>query len=161
MVDAVRRTPVASRAVREGFTFIEVLVILIVVGVGLMGAIGLISYGTRLSSKSQGEAVGMATAVSVATDPLPRLDPRLASGWSYTPYDFDGNGVMTSTARGFVNGVYVERIETSGPVDVIARSTAGRVTARSANVAVTVYETISGAEIAAFTTRIVRQRGSP
>jgi prepilin-type N-terminal cleavage/methylation domain-containing protein len=146
---------------RRGFTFIEVLVILIVVSIGLMGAIGLISYGTRLGSKSQAEAIALSTAVSVATDPLPRMDPRLASGWTYTPYDFDGNGTMTSIAKGFINGVYVERTETSLPGDVIARGLDTRVQARSARVDVTVYESISGSEVASFTTRIVRQRGSP
>lgn len=152
------RHPIPGRA---GFTFIEVLVILIVVGIGLMGAIGLIAYGTRLGAKSQGEAIAMATAVSVANDPRPRLDAALGSTWSYTPYDFDGAGTMTSEAKGYINGVYVERIETSTPADVIARTAAATVQARSARVDVRVFETTNGDEIAAFTTRIVRQRGGP
>lgn len=146
---------------RSAFTLIEVLVILLVITLGLAGAISLIAYGARLSSQAQGEAIGMATAISVATDPLPRLPADMTASWTYTPYDFDGTGTMTSTAQGFVNGVYVTRTETSLPADVIARAADNRVFARSARVDVTVYEGISGAEIASFTTRIVRQRESP
>lgn len=146
---------------RSAFTFIEVLVILVVVGIGLMGAVGLIAYGARLGSKSQSEAIAMSTATAVAVDPRPLLAPDIASGWTYAPYDLDGTGDLSSTAKGFINGVYVERIETSGDADIATRSTAGRVTARSARVSVTVYETISGDEITSFVTRIVRQRGAP
>lgn len=145
----------------SAFTLIEVLVILLVVTLGLAAAIGLIAYGARLSSKAQGEAIGMATAVTVAYDPLPRVATEMAAGWSYTPYDFDGAATVTSTATGFINGLYVVRTETSTAADVIARAADSHVYARSARVDVTVYETIQGAEITSFTTRIVRQRESP
>jgi len=147
---------------RDGFTFVEVLILLVVITIGLVGAIGLITYGTRLSSKAQGELIGMATAVSVAMDPQPRLPADTAANWTYTPYAFDAGGIATSTATGFINGLYVQRTETSkDPQDIIARSPGGQVYARSALVEVTVYETIGGAEVASFTTRIVRQRETP
>jgi Tfp pilus assembly protein PilV len=146
---------------RRAFTFIEVLVILLVVGIGLMSAVGLIVYGNQLGSKAQGETIAMATAIAVANDPSPRLEPILVSGWSYTPYDMNGLGTMTSTARGYINGVYVERTETSLPADVIARDSGGDVFVRSAHVRVVVTEAINGEELTTFSTRIIRQRGQP
>ena len=146
---------------RGGFTFIEVLTILIVVGVGLTGAVALVAYGMRMASRSQGEAVAMATAVSVADDPRPRLDPAVAADWSYAPYDFnDRTGTVTSTATGFVNGLYVKRTETSVPADVMAVS-GTTVYARSAVIEVVVYEAIGGGELMSFVKRVVRHRGSP
>lgn len=146
---------------RLAFTFIEVLVILLVVGIGLMSAVGLIVWGNQLGSRSQGETIALATAIAVANDPLPRLDPILISGWSYTAYDMDADS-GTSEARGYLNGVYVERTETSTASDIIARDAAsGTVYARSAHVRVVVTEAIGGDELTTFSTRILRQRGQP
>jgi prepilin-type N-terminal cleavage/methylation domain-containing protein len=148
---------------RAGFTFLEVLCTLLVVTIGLMGVIGLIAYGNRLNSAAQAGAIATATAISVAYDPQPRLDPAVASNWSYTPYNFnDTAGLQTSNAMGFINGMYVTRVETSAPADILARSPITlQVYARSALVDVTVYETIGGAVAAQFTTRIVRQQEAP
>jgi Tfp pilus assembly protein PilV len=146
---------------RTGFTLIEVLAILVIIGVGLFSVIALVSYGTRKAGITQVQAIAMATAVSVAYDPTPRLDPVIAVDWIYTPYDINASGNVTSTARGNINGTFVERIETSTDADVIARTAGGQVQARSARVDVTVWETYKGDELASFVTRIVRQAETP
>lgn len=147
----------------SGFTFVEVLSTLLVVTIGLMGVVGLIAYGNRLSAKTQGETIAMATAISIASDPQPRLDPVIAADWSHTPYDFDNDiSIQTANSMGIINGMYVRRIETSKPADVIAKSAAqSKIYARSALVEVTVYETLGGEPLASYAVRIVRQREAP
>lgn len=145
---------------RPGFTFIEVICILLVVSFGLLGVIGLVSYGMSIAAKTQGSTTGLSTAVSVAMDPRPFVPQVLASDWDYTPYDMDGSGALTSTAKGYINGFWVERTETSTDADVIARS-GSVVHARAATVSVDVFETFRGNAVAAYTTQIVRQRGAP
>jgi Tfp pilus assembly protein PilV len=146
---------------QTGFTLIEVLIILMVVGTGLFSVVALAAYGTRIAELAQGKAIAMSTAISIAFDPRPRLDPEVAGDWSYMPYSIDGSGILTSTAQGYVNGLFVERIETSRPEDVLARSTDGLVHARSAHVQVTVADANNGGELTSFATRIIRQRQSP
>lgn len=159
-VVSCRRLP---GSLRTGFTFIEVLILLMVISVGLTGVIGLIVYGSRLASKAQAETIAMATAISVANDPRPMLDAAMAGEWSYTPYDFDNNtGTLTSTARGYVNGLYLRRVETTTPADIIARSAIdGLVYARSALVEVDAFETVGGSVVTSYVKRIVRQRAAP
>jgi Tfp pilus assembly protein PilV len=147
-----RRTP------RQGFTFMEVICILLVMTFGLLGVVGLVSYGMSIASRSQGVTSGMATALSVAIDPRPLLDQRTASSWEYTPYDMDAAGDASSIARGHINGFYVERTETAKAADIIARD-GGTVYTRAATVTVEVYEGFRGETVASYTTHIVRQRG--
>lgn len=147
-----------------GFTFIEVLIVLMVVSLGLIGVIGLIIYGNRLSSKAQGRMMATATAISVVHDPQPKLDPGVAADWVYNPYpDFDNGAIdQISTATGYINGLYVRREERSAPADIISMSaTTSRVYARSALVTVEVYETVGGTAVASFSKRVVRQRVAP
>ena len=145
---------------RGGFTFIEVTLLLLVITLGLLGVVGLVSYGMTLAAKSQGETTGLATAVSVADDPAPLLAKEVAGDWTYTPYGMDLTGALSSTAKGFINGFYVVRTETSGDADVVARDPGtGRVQVRSARVEVDVFATINGAVVASYATRIMRQRG--
>ncbi len=147
---------------RRGFTFVEVIILLLVIGVGLMGVVGLVSYGMRIAAKSQGETTGLITAVSVARDPAPLLAPETAGDWTFTPYDMDGTGTLTSRASGFINGYWVVRTETSTDADIVARDgAAGAVQVRSAQVAVEVYGTINGTAVASYSTRLVGRGGGP
>jgi Tfp pilus assembly protein PilV len=148
---------------RLAFTFIEVLLILLVIGVGVFGSVGVVAYGMRLASVAQAQSIGMATAVSVANDPRPLLAPTAAGDWSYAPYDFDALGDAESTATGYINGLYVNRHESTTAADIAARSVSAsaHVYARSALIEVTVYEAMGGQEIASFVTRVTRQRGTP
>lgn len=153
-------TPRAPRPL-AGFTFIEVLAILLVISFGLLGVVGLVLYGMNNAARSQGETTGMATAISVANDPAPLLGPETSSDWRFTPYNMDGNGRLSSTANGYINGYYVIRTEISDDADVAARDGAGRVQVRSARVEVDVYATIAGSVVASYTCRITRQRSGP
>lgn len=143
------------------FTFVEVLLVVLVIGMGLLSVSALVIYGGRLSSRSQSESIAMATAVSVANDPTPLLDPVIASDWSPGSYSFDATGPVSATTTGFINGVYVKRIESSTAGDILARSAAGKVYARSVLVDVSIYDTFMGSEVASFTTRLIRQRKGP
>jgi Tfp pilus assembly protein PilV len=145
---------------RAAFTFVEVICILLVVIMGVLGAVGLATYGMKISHRAQGQSTGLATAISVATDPQPLLDPVVAPNWTYTPYNLDSAVAVTSTASGFINGYYVERTETSTPADIIAVEGA-TVHARSAQVSVDVWDTFKGALVASYNTRIIRQRTGP
>lgn len=151
--DAMRTLP------RKAFTLIEVLAIVAVAGVGLAAVIGLVFSGLRAAGRAQVEAVGMATAVSVANDPAPLLAPESAGDWTYTPYDMDSPGPVSSQATGWVNGLYVVRDERSVAADVIAREGA-TVFARAADVVVEVFDARAGRPVASFATRLVRQRGT-
>lgn len=143
---------------RNGFTMFEVLAMLLVVSVGLLAVVGLFIHANRVAAKAEGGMTGMATALSVAYDSRPYFrDPQLAAqaGWtaapplSTSPYAY--------TAKGFVNGFYVERSESSAAADILAVS-GGSVDARSVRVDVDVYEALGGARVASFSTRLVRQR---
>jgi hypothetical protein len=156
---------------RSAFTFVEVICILLVVIMGIMGAIGLAAYGMKISHRAQGQSTGLATAISVAMDAQPLLDPALQGTWVYTPYpngltDHNPAGI-TCTSSGFINGYYVQRTEKSALTDIIAEDAAGpdspgpTVYARSAQVDVDVWDTFKGSVVASYTTRIIRQRRAP
>jgi Tfp pilus assembly protein PilV len=148
---------------QHGFTLVEVLCLLLVMGMGMTGVVALVNYGMSVAAKARASAIGLATAVSVAKDATPLLDPAIAADWSYTDYgaSFDNtSGTLTSTASGYINGFYVERTETSLPADVIVTpGVVGPVFVRSAHVDVDVFDTYRGDLVASFTTRILRQRG--
>lgn len=150
-----------SRA-RAAFTFVEVLAILLVAGTGLIAVLALVQNGVTTAGKVQSKSIGLVTAVSVANDPQPLLAQDSLADWTYVPYAMDNAGTLTSTATGWVNGLYVQRTETTTDADVLARDPAsGTVYVRAADVTVDVFEAKSGTPVTSFTTRIVRQRGMP
>jgi Tfp pilus assembly protein PilV len=152
---------------REGFTFIEVICILLVISIGLMGAIGLVYRGLIVAEKAQGNCTGMVTAMVVANDAQPMLPADMQASWTYSSYNFnDLTNTLSATSSGFVNGYYVTRVETTAPTDIIAVTPPSAVPpntvyARSVSVAVDVYGTLGGTRISSFNTRVVRQRGQP
>lgn len=147
-----------TRLDSRGFTFVEVMAILLVVTIGIGGVVALVMYGTRLSSRAQAETISMATAISVAHDP----QPALALDWVYNPIDINSPNSQSAESRGYVNGLYVVRRESSTPIDIIARSTIdGLVHARSSLVEVSVYEAMLGDPVTSYATRIVRIRKAP
>ncbi len=152
----------SGAGIRCGFTFIEVICILLVVTFGLIGVIGLVSHGLIVAQKSQGTCTGMLTAVTVADDAKPLLPPDMQTSWNYVTYDLNSAGAVTNTIVGFINGYYVKRVETTGPSDIIATDKdTGVVQTRSVAVAVDVYDTLGGLLVASYSTRFIRQRGLP
>jgi Tfp pilus assembly protein PilV len=153
----------ARRPRQAGFTFLEVICILLVISIGLMGAIGLVYRGMVVAEQAQGNCTGMITAMIVANDPQPLLPANMQSSWSYpAPYSFnDATHNLSMTVNGFINGYYVNRTETTTPSDIIAVDAFGHVYTRSVCVAVDVYSTLGGALVSSYNTRLVRQRGVP
>lgn len=107
---------------RRGFTLIEVLAMLLVLTVGMVGALGLLSFGIRTARESQLQAIGYPTARSLLFDVHPPHQPR----WF---------NVSPTLSEGYVNGVWARRTVE----DVVIR---GGLT--FATVTVQVYSTISG-----------------
>ncbi len=157
----IPRHPSIPPRLRAAFTFVEVLIILMVISIGLLGVLALVAFGTSLVTKVNAGITGLATAISVAADPQPLLDPAVSSEWIYSPYSLSAPGEVTCTARGFINGFYVERVEITEPSDIISKGANGVVYARSAHVEVKVYDTFQGKVVTTFITRIVRQKGTP
>ncbi len=157
---------------RAGFNLVETLAVLLVVALGLSAAAGLFSYGLRLSVDAQARSTAMASAISVAVDPRPLLDPDLAADWSSTTYDFDISSPaadpLVAIDSGLVNGYQVYRRESTVAADIIAMADPAidpgvtppvrRVYARSVHVDVEVLDAAGGRVLASFTTRFVRQR---
>jgi hypothetical protein len=156
-----RRGPGRRGPGRQAFTFVEVLIILLVITIGLLGVVGLVAFGTSLVTRVNGEITGLATAMSVANDPQPLLDAQLAGEWTNSSYPIGAAGAQTGVASGFINGFYVVRTETTAPEDVIATGRNGQIYARSVHVDVQVYDTFKGHVVASFATRLVRQKGTP
>ena len=147
---------------RAAFSFVEVICILLIVGIGLTGVVGVVAYGLIIAAKSQGRSTGMITAMSIANDPYPLLDPAMSADWKCVDYcasNMDGAGTLTGKTSGFINGYYVERTETSTDADIVARDLSNHVHVRSALVVVDVYDTVKGSLIASYNTRLLRQRG--
>ena len=145
---------------RCGFTFVELLCVLLVIAVGMAGAIGLVNYGMTVAIRARAVAIGLATAVSVAKDPSLVLE---GIDGAYIPYDFNDaiSPSLQTTANGYLNGFYVVAVETSTPSDIVATGINNRVYVRTARVEVNVYEAVRGKPVASFVTRNVRQRGTP
>ena len=122
---------------RRGFTLLEALACVLVLGLGFAAAIGMIIYGIQLSKVSIGRATAMATAMSVAVDPAPLQGP--APIWTMS---------VPGTTKGYLNGYYVERTE-GAPTAV-----GGGVGA--ADVTVEVYETLRGRLLASYNQRLLK-----
>lgn len=142
----------------KGFTLFEVLAMLLVLSIGLFAVVGLFIHALQTASRVQGQQIGMATAISIAYDSQPFIRDASASAestWSAppplstTPFSY--------TAKGFVNGFYVVRRETSMPDDILS-GIPGSIDARSVLVDVSVFETLGGRQVASFATRMVRIR---
>jgi prepilin-type N-terminal cleavage/methylation domain-containing protein len=118
---------------RRGFTFIEVLACLLVLGLGVAAAVGMVMYGVLLATRAQGKSTGMATAMSIAVDPEPLLPA--GSTW---------NG-----REGSINSFYVVRTE--GPAAVVAPGFT------TATVSVDVYDSFKGRPVTSYSTRVLRQ----
>ncbi len=150
----------SRRSLCGAFTLIEVLAILLVVSIGLAAAIGLVTYALKLSLDAQGRSTAMATAMTVAIDADPLLDPDLASDWQeVSTYTFDAASGTTVT-RGLINGYYAIRTESADSFGILAQEGA-TVHARAVRVDVDVFETLGGRMLASFSTQVVRQRGGP
>jgi len=147
-------------AMTRGFTLIETLAVLLVVSIGLAAAVGLFSAALRISAQAQGRTTAMATAMSVAVDPTPLLDPDLAADWTQvSTYAMDASSGLAE-AHGYINGFWVVRRESSASADILAAD-AGVVHARQVNVDVDVSEVTGGRILASFTTTFVRTRNQP
>lgn len=143
---------------RSGFTFVEVLAVLLVVTIGIGGVVALVMYGARKSSRAQAAAIAMATAVSVAHDPTPAV----ALDWTPASIAMDADNPEPAESRGYVNGLYVVRTESSVAADIVARSAVdGRVHARSVLVEVRISEAMLGDPVASYAMRFVRLRKAP
>jgi prepilin-type N-terminal cleavage/methylation domain-containing protein len=118
---------------RRAFTFIEVLACLLVLGLGVSAAIGMVMYGVMIANRAQGQATALATGMSIAIDPSPLLPP--GSSWDGT--------------HGFINGFYVVRQEL--PDGTPAPSF------RGGEVTVDVFDGFKGSKVAGYRTRVLRQ----
>lgn len=122
---------------RRGFTLLEALACVLVLGLGFAAAIGMIIYGIQLSKVSIGRATAMATAMSVAVDPNPLQGA--SPVWTVS---------VPGTSKGYLNGYYVERTE-AAPAAV-----GGGIDA--ADVTVEVYETLRGRLLASYNQRLLK-----
>jgi type II secretory pathway pseudopilin PulG len=145
-----------SARVRQGFTLVEVMAMLLIAILGLISVTGLFLYASESAKKAQVASSAMITAISVAYDDSPWLDPSVAGTWTVT-------GTLPNlSATGWVNGYWVTRAETGLPADVIATDpasvpVANVVVMRSTRVDVVVRFTPGGNPVASFSTRLIRQ----
>jgi prepilin-type N-terminal cleavage/methylation domain-containing protein len=138
------------KQLRSGFTFIEVLACLLVVGLGLAAAVSLSFYCLVMSARAQGKATGMATALTVAIDPAPLMHTTATVNWKVAP---GGNNSGIGTTTGWVNGYYVVRTESVGiqPCPGFTNDP----------VSVDVFGGVRGSLVASYTTWVMRQAFSP
>jgi hypothetical protein len=120
-----------KNSAHSAYTLLDVLASLLVLSMALAGAIALIGYGLKLTSRLQSESLGWVTAHTIASDP----DPPGTLDWTATP----------TLAKGYLNGFYCTRETIS--TDVVA----GKLKAQT--VKVTVYETMGGGTVAAVLSR--------
>ena len=124
---------------RRAFTLIEVMACVLVLGLGLLAATALIFYGLRLARSAHAKSLGMATAMTVLSDPKP-----LATDSTLSP---DG-----ATTSGYLNGLWVERKEADAMA--LDGATGKRV---AVTVTVDVYEANGGALCASANRRIIKR----
>jgi len=99
----------AASPANRALTFIEVLLCLLVLGLGMLSAIALARYGTSLAQQSIADSLAWPTAASVMCNA--RQD-ELGAG---CVLDWTKTGSVWS---GYVNGLYVKRT-LSDPVDPV------------------------------------------
>lgn len=147
------RNPSPSQA---AFTLLEVVAMLLVVTIGLLAVIGLFLHGTRTAALAQAASTAMPTAIAVAYDETPWQDPAFyeAADWTST---------VTSAGRtdsGFINGYWVERVESWTTDDLVAQ-VAGNPVMYTSRVEVAVKDANRGATVASYATRLLRLDGRP
>jgi prepilin-type N-terminal cleavage/methylation domain-containing protein len=91
---------------RAGFSLIEVLACVLVLGLGLMAATSLLLYGLHLAREARGRSMGMATALAVLYDSAP-----IATDAAATPA-----AAADGSAEGYLNGLWVVRSESDETV---------------------------------------------
>jgi len=128
---------------------------LLIAVLGLISVTGLFLYAAESAKKAQVASTAMITAISVAYDDSPWLDPSVAGTWSST-------GTLPNlSSSGWVNGYWVTRSETGLAADVIATDPlsvpAGKVVMQSTRVDVVVRFSQGGNPAASFSTRLIRQ----
>lgn len=123
---------------RTAFSLIEVLACVLILGLGLMAATGLLLYGLRLAREAHGKSMGMATALAVLYDAAP-----IATDAASAP--------SGATAQGYLNGLWVERRESDETVLDGGKQVA-------VTVHVDVYEGASGRCYASVSGRMLRRK---
>lgn len=82
----------------RGFSFLEVLCVLLILTLGMLSAVALLRYGLRLSQAAQSASLAYPTARSLLHDAKPL--GVAAADWS---------SPSASTWQGYVNGMWVKR----------------------------------------------------
>jgi prepilin-type N-terminal cleavage/methylation domain-containing protein len=143
---------------RQGFTLIEVLVVLLVLALGLSAMIGVLAMANRSAKTAMARYTASQTAWSMIYDPVPiglavDIGDADGDGWRGTG-TFSWTGSYTLSSAGMANGFYIVRDEVSTASDI------GVAQQRWAQVTVEVYEGMGGMQVAKVTERILRQ-GAP
>lgn len=123
---------------RRGFSFIEVMACVLILGMALTIACGLILYGLHLARSAHGRTLGMATALSVLADSSP-----LATDPAMSP--------SAPTTSGYLNGFWVTRTESD---ETPLAGASGKLVA--VTVCVDVFETEYGECFASTSRRMIR-----
>ncbi len=92
-------TPSPTRALRSGFTLIEIIASVLLFSLGAMAVIGVVMYGLSSAMKAQAGATAWATALAVVKDPLP-LGAVSASNGTLTPWTWTSSGASWSANDG-------------------------------------------------------------
>jgi len=82
-----------------GYTLIEVMTSVLLLSSGLLAACILILYGIRIAQNTRDQAIGMATAASLAVDAKPQAT------------EDETSMQPNATGKGYINGLWVERRE--------------------------------------------------
>ncbi len=131
------------RLPRAGFTFIEVIACLLVVGLGLSAAVSMAYYAMLVSGRAKAKSTAMATAMTAAIDPQPLMHAALAAKWQ----------ANQGTSSGWLNGFWVVRTETAGTTPMSGF--------QDNPVSVDVYDGSSRALVASYTTWVMRAPFAP
>ena len=123
---------------RSGFSLIEVLACVLMLGMALLAATSLLLYGLQLARVARGKSMGMATALAVLYDSAP-----IATDAAATP--------AGATTQGWLNGLWVVRSESDETVLDGAKLVA-------VTVHVDVYEGENGHCYASVSGRMLRKK---
>ena len=123
---------------RSGFSLIEVLACVLMLGMALLAATSLLLYGLQLARVARGKSMGMATALAVLYDSAP-----IATDAAATP--------AGATTQGWLNGLWVVRSESDETVLDGAKLVA-------VTVHVDVYEGENGYCYASVSGRMLRRK---
>jgi prepilin-type N-terminal cleavage/methylation domain-containing protein len=143
---------------KSAFTLIEVLATLLLLAIGVTAIIGMVRYGTRISTTAQMRATALIVAETVTVDPTPgglTADGgdadgdgwRLVSGTLSTP----DSGSYAFQVQGYVDGFYVQRKESSEIRDIVDPAT------RWAHIIVDVYAGGDDIHLTTASQRILRR----